>query len=139
MSVSGSDVGCLATADERSDSSRRTDASHKPSERASEPRPTQQIQNKHGIDEYTHPSTLQRMSQQQASLNRSIHRRVAMSDHQRELTAALNESRSLWYALRRHGGPSEVESWLKTMAEHSTWKNDREQQEERLRTAWRAE
>ena len=72
-------------------------------------------------------------AQSQASLDRSIKRRAELTRRQRGLLEDLGESRHVWYQLRRHGSPAQVERWLKLAQEHSTWLQERQSEAESLR------
>ncbi|CAK9072089.1 unnamed protein product [Durusdinium trenchii] len=74
-----------------------------------------------------------RLANGKDSYDRSMARRAAMDREQKRQVAAIGESRSLWYALRRHGTKQQCEEWLDTIHSHSTWLRDREGENEVLR------
>lgn len=88
--------------------------------------------NIHGFDVMSQRD-LEAEARKQESINYSCARRKAMTHTQRHLCAALGESRSLWYALRRHGTEAKVEEWLQIMAKTIRWREQRQSQEEILR------
>jgi hypothetical protein len=46
---------------------------------------------------------------------------------------AIGESRSLWYALRRHRTKAQCTEWLNILHSNSTWSDDKESDDEVLR------
>ena len=67
------------------------------------------------------------------SYNRSLQRRAEMTGMQKAQIAAIGESRSLWYALRRHGTKAQCAEWLNILHSNSTWLDDKESDDEILR------
>ena len=79
------------------------------------------------------PSDILSLARGQDSYNRSVQRRVEMTKPQKAQIGAIGESRSLWYALRRHGTKAQCEEWLRILHGNSTWLDDRESDDEVLR------
>ena len=89
--------------------------------------------NLHKFDELSTQRQIENAAKNPASVNYSLQRRVSMTDYQKQLCRALGESRSLWYAMRRHGPPEKVEEWLRTMVDCSDYKEIKDTPDEVLR------
>ena len=89
-------------------------------------------QNQHGYQTMSAREKAEK-SQSQESVDRSVRRRADMNSRQRRLCEDIGESRHVWYQMRRHGSPKQVEEWLRLAGEHSTWMLDRDTPEESLR------
>ena len=90
------------------------------------------VVNVHGYHQMSSADIL-RLAKGQDSYNRSLQRRAEMTRTQKAQIAAIGESRSLWYALRRHGTKAQCAEWLNILHSNSTRLDDKESDDEVLR------
>ena len=90
------------------------------------------VRSSHGYHEME-VHEIMRLATMRESIERSRDRCKPCPEAAKRILRQLGESRAFWFALRRHGTPEQCVKWLQTMADHSTWADERNQANEVLR------
>ena len=94
--------------------------------------PNKPVVSMHGYSTMAAAELISRASRPE-SINRSLNRIAEPTAAAKELLRSLGEKVEFWYSLRRHGTVNQCENWLKIMVANSTWRDDRNTEEELLR------